>query len=80
MENNIPTIRKAMDAKGYSRREFLLFCGLATAAAGLELSGFTQVVDAFETKLVRLSFGCIFKNALVVRNHLSARRIRLSLM
>lgn len=50
MENNIPTIRKAMDAKGYSRREFLLFCGLATAAAGLELSGFTQVVDAFETK------------------------------
>lgn len=50
METNVPTIRRAMDAKGYSRRDFLLFCGLATAAAGLELSGLTQVVEAFETK------------------------------
>lgn len=50
MENKVPTIRQAMEAKGYSRRDFLLFCGLATAAAGLELSGFTQVVKAFETK------------------------------
>lgn len=50
MENDVPTIRRAMDAKGYSRRDFLLFCGLATAAAGLELSGLAQVVEAFETK------------------------------
>ncbi|HQU83359.1 MAG TPA: hydrogenase small subunit [Pyrinomonadaceae bacterium] len=50
METNVPTIQKAMEAKGYSRRDFLLFCGLATAAAGLELSGLTQVVEAFETK------------------------------
>lgn len=50
MENNVPTIRKAMEAKGYSRREFMLFCGLATAAAGLELSGLAQVVQAFESK------------------------------
>lgn len=46
----VPTIWQAMDAKGYSRREFLLFCGLATAAAGLDVSGLTQVVQAFETK------------------------------
>lgn len=50
MEKNIPSIRQAMEAKGYSRREFLLFCGLATAAAGLELSGLARVVEAFETK------------------------------
>jgi len=50
MEKNIPTIRRAMEAKGYSRRDFLLFCGLATAAAGLEFSGLAQVVEAFETK------------------------------
>jgi hydrogenase small subunit len=39
-----------MKAKGYSRREFLYFCGVAIAAAGLERSGFAQVVDAFESK------------------------------
>ncbi len=50
MQKEIPTIRQAMDAKGYSRRDFLLFCGLATAAAGLELSGLAQVVEAFENK------------------------------
>jgi hydrogenase small subunit len=50
MQKQVPTIRQAMEAKGYSRREFMLFCGLATAAAGLEASGLAQVVEAFETK------------------------------
>lgn len=50
MGNKIPTIRQSMEAKGYSRRDFMLFCGLATAAAGLELTGLTQVVEAFENK------------------------------
>ncbi len=50
MHKQVPTIRQAMEAKGYSRREFMLFCGLATAAAGLEASGLAQVVHAFETK------------------------------
>ncbi|MBK8148457.1 MAG: hydrogenase small subunit [Acidobacteria bacterium] len=50
MQKQVPTIRQAMEAKGYSRREFMLFCGLATAAAGLEASGLAQVVQAFETK------------------------------
>jgi hydrogenase small subunit len=50
MEKEVLTIRKAMESKGYSRREFLLFCGLATAAAGLHATGLTQVVEAFETK------------------------------
>ncbi|MBV9216816.1 MAG: hydrogenase small subunit [Acidobacteria bacterium] len=50
MENQVPSIWGAMKAKGYSRREFMYFCGVAIAAAGLERSGFGQVVNAFETK------------------------------
>lgn len=50
MEKNVPSIWRAMEAKGYNRREFLYFCGVAVAAAGLERSGFGQVVDAFEKK------------------------------
>jgi len=50
MDNSVPSIWGAMKAKGYSRREFLYFCGVAIAAAGLERAGFAQVVDAFESK------------------------------
>src|SRR6478609_8756080 len=50
MDNQVPTIWGAMKAKGYSRREFMYFCGVAIAAAGLQRSGFAQVVDAFEKK------------------------------
>jgi hydrogenase small subunit len=50
MENIVPSIWRAMEAKGYSRREFMYFCGVAVAAAGLDRSGFGQVVDAFEKK------------------------------
>ncbi len=39
-----------MEAKGYSRREFMYFCGMAVAAAGIQASAFGQVVDAFENK------------------------------
>ena len=50
MEQNTQTIWGAMKAKGFSRREFMYFCGVAVAAAGLERSGFSQVVEAFEKK------------------------------
>lgn len=50
MEKNVPTISQSMTAKGFSRRDFLYFCGLAAAAAGLERSAVGQVVKAFETK------------------------------
>lgn len=50
MKKNAPTIWRAMEAKGYSRREFLYFCGAAVAAAGIQASAFGQVVDAFEKK------------------------------
>jgi hydrogenase small subunit len=50
MQNNVPSIWRAMQAKGYSRREFMYFCGMAVAAAGLQASAFGQVADAFEKK------------------------------
>lgn len=50
MEKKIPSIWHAMEAKGYSRREFMYFCGVAVAAAGIQSSAFAQVVDAFEKK------------------------------
>lgn len=50
MEKQVPTIWRAMEAKGFSRREFMYFCGMAVAAAGLQASAFGQVADAFETK------------------------------
>lgn len=44
------SIWEVMQAKGYSRRDFLQFCGVAATVAGLEVSGFTRIVQAFETK------------------------------
>lgn len=50
MNGDIPSIWHSMKAKGYSRREFMYFCGVAVAAAGLERSTFGQVVQAFDNK------------------------------
>lgn len=50
MRKNTPSIAQAMKAKGYSRREFMYFCGLAAAAAGLHSTGIAQVVEAFQNK------------------------------
>ena len=44
------SIWQSMQQKGYSRRDFLQFCGAAAAVAGLEQSGVAQVVSAFEKK------------------------------
>lgn len=50
MDYEVPSIWRTMQAKGYSRREFLFFCGVAVAAAGLKANGLAQVVEAFESK------------------------------
>ncbi|MDM7920691.1 MAG: hydrogenase small subunit [Pyrinomonadaceae bacterium] len=50
MRKDVPTIWRAMKAKGYSRREFLYFCGVAAASAGLSSTALGQVVNAFEAK------------------------------
>src|SRR4051794_29601713 len=44
------SIWQNMQQKGYSRRDFLQFCGTAAAMAGLGRSGVAQVVSAFEKK------------------------------
>ena len=44
------SIWQAMQAKGYSRRDFLHFCTVAASAAGLQASGVSAVVQAFEKK------------------------------
>jgi hydrogenase small subunit len=49
MNKKIPSIAQVMKAKGYSRREFMYFCGVAAACAGLHTSGIGQVVKTFET-------------------------------
>jgi hydrogenase small subunit len=48
MNKKIPSIAQVMKAKGYSRREFMYFCGVAAACAGLQASGIAQVVETFE--------------------------------
>lgn len=49
MDRSSSTIWESMQARGYSRRDFLQFCSVAIAAAGLESSAFGKVVEAFET-------------------------------
>ena len=50
MEKDALTISQVMESKGYSRRDFLYFCGVAAAAAGLHESAVGQVAEAFEKK------------------------------
>jgi hydrogenase small subunit len=50
MTKKRPTIYEELQEKGYSRREFITFCGLMGAWLGLEASGVTQIVKALETK------------------------------
>jgi hydrogenase small subunit len=50
MAESMPSYWQAMQAKGYSRREFLRFCSYAAAVAGLGTTGLSKVIQAFETK------------------------------
>ncbi len=44
------TLWDVFRSRGYSRREFLRFCAVAAAAAGIDASGLPAVVRALETK------------------------------
>ena len=44
------TIYDEIREKGYSRRDFIKFCGAMTAMLGLESSAIGQVAKALETK------------------------------
>ncbi|MCD6200453.1 MAG: hydrogenase small subunit, partial [Bacteroidales bacterium] len=50
MLNKQPTMYEEIIEKGYSRRDFLRFCGMIGAFLGLEYSGVGQIVKAMETK------------------------------
>ena len=50
MDRLRPTIWETMQAKGYSRRDFMRLCGIAAMTAGFELSAVGKVAEAFETK------------------------------
>ncbi len=49
MSTKKPTIYEEVRAAGYSRRDFLKFCGTMAAMLGLEASGVAQVAKALET-------------------------------
>jgi len=44
------SIWQSMQEKGYSRRQFMEFCGMAAVAAGLDRSAAAQVASVFEVK------------------------------
>jgi hydrogenase small subunit len=50
MGNSSQSIWQSMQSKGYSRRDFLQFCGAAAAMAGIDRSAVGQVVSAFVVK------------------------------
>ena len=50
MNNKRPTVYEEFRARGYSRRDFLKFCGTMAAVLGLEGSSIGQIVKALETK------------------------------
>ena len=50
MADSTPSLWQAMQAKGYSRRDFLRFCSYAAAVAGIQSAGLSKVVHALETK------------------------------
>ncbi len=50
MGQSRPSIWRVMQAKGYSRRDFIRFCGFAAGVAGIEAAGLSQVVHAFQNQ------------------------------
>ncbi len=50
MEEHRASIWQMMKRKGYPRREFLKFCNVAIAAAGLQAVGLPKVIAALENK------------------------------
>ena len=50
MASSQPSVWEVMQAKGYSRRDFLRFCSYAAGILGVDASGFGSVVQALEKK------------------------------
>ena len=67
------TFYQELKAKGYTRRQFLKFCGIMGAMLGLHQTGIAQVVNPASR-----FFGFTFKSVLVAANHSYGRLTRLS--
>ena len=50
MKKKNKTFYQELTDKGYSRRQFLKFCGLMGGMLGLSTSGVAKMVEEFETK------------------------------
>ena len=50
MKEKRPTVYEDLRSKGYSRRDFLKFCGTMAALLGVQSSGLASIVQALETK------------------------------
>lgn len=50
MDKHSLSIWEKIKSQGYSRREFLRFCGYISAAFGLDANGFKAIQEAMETK------------------------------
>jgi len=50
MSDQQQTIWQQAESKGYSRRDFLQFCGWIAAAAGIEVGGLARIVEALDKK------------------------------
>ena len=71
------TFYQELKAKGYTRRQFLKFCGIMGAMLGLHQTGIAQVVNALQTK-PRKPVLWSFKSVLVAANRSYGRLTRLS--
>ena len=76
MSQRPKTLYEEIRDKGYSRRDFLKFCGTMAAMLGLESSGVAQVARALETKSRIPVLGCISRSVPAAVNHLSGHPIR----
>ena len=50
MDTTNKTFYQELIEKGYSRRDFLKFCGLVGGMLGLQSTGVAQIIDALQTK------------------------------
>ena len=50
MDTKNKTFYQELIEKGYSRRDFLKFCGLVGGMLGLQSTGVAQIIDALQTK------------------------------
>ena len=72
------TLWEKIQTRGFSRRDFLEFCGVMTASLGLKAGAFGSIVEALETKARPPVLCCISRNARAAANRSSSQPIRSS--